>query len=46
MTSQMVSLDNLGGLVSFFPAFSGFGVSIFQKLKILGGVIIFRESVK
>ena len=30
----------------FFPAFSGFGVSIFQKLKILGSVMIFRESVK
>ena len=26
--------------------FSGFGVSIFQKLKILGSVMIFRESVK
>ena len=36
MTSQMVSLDNLVGLVSFFPAFSGFGVSTFQKLKQLG----------
>ena len=34
MTSQMVSLDNLFGLVSFFSAFSGFGVSTFQKLKI------------
>ena len=34
MTSQMVCLDNLVGLVSF-SAFSGFGVSIFQKLKIL-----------
>ena len=30
----------------FFPAFSGFGVSTFQKLKILGSVMIFRESVK
>ena len=30
----------------FFPAFSGFVVSIFQKLKILGSVMIFRESVK
>ena len=30
----------------FFPAFSGFGVSKFQKLKILGSVMIFRESVK
>ena len=46
MTSQMVSLDNLVGLVSFFPAFSGFWVLIFQKLKILGSVTIFRESVK
>ena len=31
MTSQMVSLDNLVG--QFFSIFSGFGVSIFQKLK-------------
>ena len=47
MTSQMVSLDNLVGLVSFFlSAFSRFGVSTFQKLKILGSVMIFRESVK
>ena len=30
----------------FFPAFSGFGVSTFQKLKILGSVMIFRESGK
>ena len=30
----------------FFSAFSGFGVSTFQKLKILGSVMIFRESVK
>ena len=28
MTSQMVSLENLVGLVSLFSAFSGFGVSI------------------
>ena len=30
----------------FFSSFSGFGVSTFQKLKILGSVMIFRESVK
>ena len=29
----------------FFPAFSGFGVSTFQKLKILGSVMIFRVQV-
>ena len=33
MTSQMVSLDNLVGLVSFFGIF---GVSTLQKLKNLG----------
>ena len=46
MTSQTVSLDNLVGLVSFFSAFSGFGVSTFQKLKTLGSVMILRENVK
>ena len=35
ITSQMVSLDNLVGLVSFF--------GIFQKLKILGSVMILKE---
>ena len=45
MTSQMVSLDNLVGLV-IFSAFSGFRVSTFQKLKILGSVMILRENVK
>ena len=46
MTSQTVSLDNLVGLVSFFSAFSGFGVSTFQKLQILGSAMILRENVK
>ena len=31
---------------SVFSAFSGFGVSIFQKLKILGSVMILKENVK
>ena len=30
----------------FFSAFSGFGVSTFQKLKILGSVMILRGHVK
>ena len=34
------------GMVSFFSSFSGFGVSTFQKLKILGCVMILRENVK
>ena len=29
-----------------FSTFSGFGVSTFQKLKILGSVMILRENVK
>ena len=29
----------------FFSPFSGFGVSTFQKLKILGSVMIFRVQV-
>ena len=33
MASQMASLANLVGLVSFFPAFGGCGVSTFQKIK-------------
>ena len=41
----MVSLDNLVSLVSFFGIF-GFGVSTFQKLKILGSVMILRGNVK
>ena len=45
MTSQMVSLDNLVSLVRF-SAFSGFGVSTFQKLKILGSVmILYRKYI-
>ena len=45
MTSQMVSLANLVGW-SVFSAFLGCGVSTFQKLKILGSVMIFTENVK
>ena len=42
MTNQMVSLDNLVGLVSFF----GFrGVNI-PKVKNPGSVMILRENVK
>ena len=41
MTSR--SLDNLVGLVSFFPAFSGVNIS---KVKNPGSVMIFRESEK
>ena len=45
MTSQMVSLANLVGLVSF-SAFWGCGVSTFQKLKMLGSVMIFNIKCK
>ena len=31
---------------SAWSVFSGFGVSIFQKLKILGSVMILKENVK
>ena len=44
MTSQMASLANLVGLVSF-SAFWGCGVSTFQKLKMLGSVMI-RKCVE
>ena len=46
MTSQMASLANLVALVRFFSAFCGCGVSTFQKLKMLGCVMIFTENVK
>ena len=45
MTSQMVCLDNLVGLVSFFVIFGFRGVNI-SKVKNPGSVMIFRESVK
>ena len=45
MTSQMVSLDNLVSLVSFFGIFGFRGVNI-SKLQILGSVMILRENVK
>ncbi len=44
MTSQLGQFGRPGQFS--FSAFSGFGVSTFQKLKILGSVMIFRESVK
>ena len=45
MTSQMVSLDNLVSMVSFFVIFGFRGVNI-PKLKILGSVMMLRENVK
>ena len=45
MTSQMVSLDNLVGLVSFFGIFGFRGVNI-PKVKNLGKCHDLRENVK
>ena len=45
MTSQMVSLDNLVGLVSFFGIFGFRGVNT-PKVEKLGTVMILREIVK
>ena len=47
MTSQIDGqFGQFGRPGQFFSAFSGFGVSTFQKLKIMGRVMIFKESVK
>ena len=43
MTSKFGQFGRPG---QFFSAFSGFGVSTFQKLQILGGAMILRENVK
>ena len=45
MTSQMVSLDNLVGLVSFFGIFGFRGVNT-PKVEKLGTVMILREIEK
>ena len=43
MTSQMINLDNLVGLASFFGIFGFPGVNI---PKILGSVMMLTENVK